>query len=108
FRTIEAYLRAFAAKDRVLLVVKTSHQDRRTGPFDGGRMAGRGTSAWSLAQCLADHPDPPAVRLITRALTPAEISSLHRRGDCFVSLCRSEGWGLGAFDAAAHGNPVVT
>ena len=24
-----------------------------------------------------------------------------------MSLCRAEGWGLGAFDAAAHGNPVV-
>jgi glycosyltransferase involved in cell wall biosynthesis len=24
-----------------------------------------------------------------------------------VSLCRGEGWGIGAFDAAAHGNPVV-
>ena len=34
--------------------------------------------------------------------------ALHERGNCFVSLCRSEGWGLGAFDAAASGNPVVT
>jgi glycosyltransferase involved in cell wall biosynthesis len=48
------------------------------------------------------------VRLVTSALTEGEVSALHRRGDCFVSLCRSEGWGLGAFDAAAYGNPVVT
>jgi glycosyltransferase involved in cell wall biosynthesis len=41
-------------------------------------------------------------------MTDHEIASLHRVGDCFVSLCRSEGWGLGAFDAAAYGNPVVT
>lgn len=106
-KTIEAYLRAFTSKDRVLLIVKTSPQDRRTGPPNAGGVAGRGTSAWALAQRLAQHSDPPAVRLITRALSPVEISSLHHRGDCYVSLCRSEGWGLGAFDAAAHGNPVV-
>jgi len=33
---------------------------------------------------------------------------LHRRGDFVVSLCRSEGWWLGAVDASAHGSPVVT
>ena len=35
------------------------------------------------------------------------MQALHTRGDCFVSLCRSEGWGIPAFDAAAYGNPVV-
>jgi glycosyltransferase involved in cell wall biosynthesis len=56
---------------------------------------------------LARHPEPPAVCLITRPFTDVEIAALHRRGDCYVSLCRSEGFGLGPFDAAAHGNPVV-
>ena len=45
---------------------------------------------------------------MTRELSDDEVAALHHRGDCFVSLCRSEGWGLGAFDAAAQGNPVVT
>jgi hypothetical protein len=105
-KTVEAYLRAFSGRDRVLLVVKTSHLDMRH-PAATGRMAGEGTSAWSLARLLARHPDPPPVRLITRSMSDDEIGALHRRGDCYVSLCRSEGFGLGAFDAAAHGNPVV-
>jgi glycosyltransferase involved in cell wall biosynthesis len=108
FRTVEAYLRAFTSRDRVLLVVKTSHFDRRTAPTAVPSAAGKGTSAWALAGLLASHADPPAVRLITRALAEGEICALHRRGDCYVSLARGEGWGLGAFDAAAHGNPVVT
>lgn len=106
-RTIEAYLRAFRGGDRVLLVVKTSHRDHRAAPGPGGA-AGPGTTPWAVARLLARHPDPPAVRLVTRPLPEAAIAALHRRGDCFVSLCRSEGWGLGAFDAAAYGNPVVT
>ena len=65
-------------------------------------------TAWSLAELLAGHADPPAIRLVPGTKTDRDIGALHHRGDCFVSLCRSEGWGLGAFDAAAYGNPVVT
>lgn len=106
-KTIEAYLRAFTSRDRVLLVVKTSHGDRRRrGPTRGS--AGEGTSALAVAQLLADHSDPPALALVTRSLSDADISALHHRGDCYVSLARGEGFALGAFDAAAYGNPVVT
>ncbi len=108
FKTVEAYLRAFTSADPVLLIVKTSHRDHTAASPATQQWAGAGTTAWSLARLIASHPDPPAVRLVTRALSNGEIAALHRRGDCFVSLCRSEGFGLGAFDAAAHGNPVVT
>lgn len=108
FHGIEAYLKAFTARDPVLLVVKTSYRDWRSPPPAGGRVVEPGTSAWSLAQLLARYPQPPPVQLVTRELSDDEVAGLHIRGDCFVSLCRSEGWGLGAFDAAAYGNPVVT
>jgi hypothetical protein len=35
------------------------------------------------------------------------MRALHGRGNCYVSLSRTEGWGLGAFDAALHANPVI-
>jgi glycosyltransferase involved in cell wall biosynthesis len=107
FKTIEAYLRAFGRTDNVVLIVKTSQRDWRAQPASNRSRAGEGTSASAVARLLAKHPDPPAVRLITGTLSDRDISDLHRRGDCYVSLCRAEGWGLGAFDAAAHGNPVV-
>ena len=71
-------------------------------------MVEEGSTAWSLARILARHPNHPAVTLVTRELTDDDMTALRQRGDCFVSLCRSEGWGIGAFDAAACGNPVVT
>jgi hypothetical protein len=108
FKTIEAYLRAFSTQDPVLLIVKTSGRDLRAGLPTPGRPVAPGTTAWSLAQMLAGHRDPPAISLVTGTMTDRDIGALHHRGDCFVSLCRSEGWGLGAFDAAAYGNPVVT
>ncbi len=108
FKTVEAYLRAFQREDRVLLIVKTSCEDRTVNDARTGRRAEKGTTAWSLARLIAGQPDPPAIMLITHPLTQPEITGLHGRGDCYVSLCRGEGWGIGAFDAAAHGNPVVT
>lgn len=108
FATVEAYLRAFSAADPVLLVLKTSPRDRRVVSSGSGGIVEDGSTARALAQMLARHPDHPEVMLVTRQVTDAEIESLHVRGDCFVSLCRSEGWGIGAFDAAVSGNPVVT
>jgi glycosyltransferase involved in cell wall biosynthesis len=105
--TIEAFLRAFRSSDRVTLVVKTSPRDHRHPATPTGRL-GPGTAAFAVARLVAGHPDPPSIRLVTRELSDAEVVGLHRRGDCFLSLCRSEGWGLGAFDAATHANPVVT
>jgi glycosyltransferase involved in cell wall biosynthesis len=108
FHSIEAYLRAFTAEDPVLLVVKTSHHDRRYPPPSGRHAVEPGTSAWALTRLLAKHRNPASVHLVTRELSDDDVRALHERGNCFVSLCRSEGWGLGAFDAAASGNPVVT
>jgi glycosyltransferase involved in cell wall biosynthesis len=61
-----------------------------------------------MARLIGGHPDPPAIRLIAGTIRESDVLALHARGDCFVSLSRSEGWGLGGFDAAAYGTPVVT
>lgn len=87
-------------------MVKTSARDYTDLVLPTSR-AGVGTSALALARLLTRYPNRPAVRLDTRDLSGADIAALHTRGQCFVSLCRSEGWGLGAFDAATHANPVV-
>ena len=35
------------------------------------------------------------------------ISSIHERGDAYISFAKGEGVGLGAAEAAKHGNPVI-
>jgi len=64
-------------------------------------------SWFTLAKALGGHANVPDIVLSTRSLSQAEMDELHTRGDCFISLSRGEGWGLGAFDAAAHGKPVI-
>lgn len=101
--TIQAYLRAFSSADNCLLIVKT----RKYNPtlprwkkvfFSTRRLTSR---------LRARYANPPRIKVISEALSDAQIQALHRRGDCYVSLTHAEGWGLGAFAAAAAGNPVI-
>jgi glycosyltransferase involved in cell wall biosynthesis len=105
YRTIEAYLDAFTGSDPVVLIVKTSRLAASKPPARSS--AGEGTTAFEVARLLSGHRDPARLHLVTRTLDDDQLGALHARGDCFVSLSRGEGWQLGAFDAAAYGNPVV-
>lgn len=57
---------------------------------------GREFSTWPLIRWIADDQ-----------LSPRAIDALHAIADCFVSFSHGEGFGLGAFDAASNGTPVV-
>jgi glycosyltransferase involved in cell wall biosynthesis len=89
----------------VLLVVKSS-RTVAGAPVPAGRVA-PGTTSRRLAELLGRHPGHAPVRLIDGPLSDASLRGLHARGDCYLALSRGEGWGFGAFDAAAHGKPAV-
>lgn len=103
WRTIDSYLRAFTAGDRVALIVKTTRRDGTRGRWLG-RLAG--TRA-ALARTLSRYSRPARVILCTDELDERAMLQLHATGDCYVSLTRGEGWGMSAFDAAAYGRPVI-
>jgi glycosyltransferase involved in cell wall biosynthesis len=110
---IEAYAAAFAAQDRVALVVKTTAHDlERTEA--AGRWRGAPLNARPQFEAILRDVEartgapPPPIHLLTDELSEGEIGALHEIGDCFVSLSRAEGWGLGAFEAAQRGKPVIT
>ena len=44
---------------------------------------------------------------VTDELSHEDIGLLHMAGDAYVSLSRGEGFGIGAYDAATAGTPVV-
>jgi glycosyltransferase involved in cell wall biosynthesis len=106
-RVVRAYQSAFAGRKDTLLVVKTSPRDFTDTSSQASGPIAPGTTAWSLAQVLAGFARPAPVRLVTSVLEERDLEALHTRGDCYLSLCRSEGWGIPPCDAAAWGNPVV-
>lgn len=106
---VDAYAKAFNGDDRVVLVIKADAavqqpEDRPSPPPN----APERFAWWHLLQVLREHRDPPKVVLATEWWSAARVAALHRRGDCYFALPHGEGWGLGAFDAATLGTPVIT
>jgi glycosyltransferase involved in cell wall biosynthesis len=106
--TLEAYARAFEPVDDTLLILRT---DRRLGPSvpsPVGPEDRRRLTSWSVASIMHRCGPTGRVHLGHGMLTGSELAALHRRSNCWLSLPHSEGWNLGAFDAAAAGTAVVT
>jgi glycosyltransferase involved in cell wall biosynthesis len=107
---IDGFVRSFRQEDRVTLVVKTS----REAQFDDPASPVRDRNASHVASAIIARTAselgraPPRIAVIADDdLADNVIDGLHTLGHCFVSLSRSEGFGLGPFDAAAHGRPVI-
>jgi 2-polyprenyl-3-methyl-5-hydroxy-6-metoxy-1,4-benzoquinol methylase len=91
---LTAYLRAFSDTDATVLVVKTSP------------VAGRAAEQ-ALAAARERTSSGARIVVCADAWNEAQLEALHRRGDCYVSLHRGEGWCYPLFDAATRGTPVV-
>jgi len=107
---IDGFVRSFTQEDRVALIVKTS----RDALFDDPASPVRDRSASRVAAAIiaraateAGRPPPRIAIIADDELADNFIDGLHVLGHCFVSLSRSEGFGLGSFDAATHGRPVI-
>jgi glycosyltransferase involved in cell wall biosynthesis len=106
--TLEAYARAFGPADDTLLILRTGRRLAPDVPSPAGPEDRRRLTSWSVAAILHHHGPAGAVHVEHEMRTGPELAALHRRSNCWLSLPHSEGWNLGAFDAAAAGTPVVT
>ena len=102
--TLHAYCLAFEQADDVCLILKTDSRGQDPGVRNQHRFR---ETRDMVTELLANYPDPPRLILIDRRLTEQEMDDLHAAADCYFSLTHGEGWGLGAFDAATVGNPVI-
>jgi glycosyltransferase involved in cell wall biosynthesis len=106
---IRTYMRTFQKTDNVCLIVKTSKTN-----FTSLR---RSRHSWFrkrhqplmplIKQLYRKYRNSAGLLFITDSLSENEMKQLHARGNCYLSLCRSEGWGLGAYEAAWFGKPVI-
>ncbi|MGP8231292.1 MAG: hypothetical protein ACLQL2_01315 [Methylovirgula sp.] len=104
---IAAFAAAFRADDPVALIVKTTPYDLERKGSNGFLPVGPQFEAMLAHAAAENGRAPPSIHLLTDELTIGELRALHEIGDCFVSLARAEGWGLGAFEAAWLEKPVV-
>lgn len=98
---LSAFCTAFTGVDDVILVLKTYRHDH------GGDKNQIKDLIMDFRKFVnLDHF--PKMFLVVENLSNEGMLALHKRGDCFVLLQRSEGWGLPHFEAAACGKPIVT
>lgn len=98
---LSAYTSAFSGVDDVVLVLKTYLADHAG---DKARI----TDLIKDFKRFINLPHYPKIYLVVENMSNAAMLALHKRGDCFTLLQRSEGWGLPHFEAASCGNPVLT
>ena len=91
---MEAFLRAFPDASDAVLLLKTI-----------ARAAAEAQQ--SLEELRTRTRSCGRVILLCEPLNDTQITALHGRGDCYVSLHRGEGWGYPLFEAAARGTPTV-
>jgi FkbM family methyltransferase len=89
---IEAFKQAFGDRTDVRLVIKTINGDKHPGDGERLRMAAAGDDR---------------IELVERYLSGQEVAALFAGAHAYVSLHRSEGFGLTVAEAMAHGLPVV-
>lgn len=89
---VEAFKRAFEPGVGASLVLKCIN-----GEHDPANHA-------RLVTAIVEHPD---IHLIDAYLSPSEKDALTAISDCYVSLHRSEGFGLTMAEAMYRGKPVI-
>lgn len=130
---VVAYLKAFTDRDQVKLIIKTDVAGISSGSLLRASMrrvlrrirpantlllqrirrlfwlssVKRIKTSIRVGAALRGCPHAPKIELVTGDVPERKIRQIHKAGGCFVSLSKGEGWGLGAFDAAGHGNPVI-
>jgi ADP-heptose:LPS heptosyltransferase len=91
---IEAFLRAFPEETDAVLLLKTNQRAAR----EAEQMVNELRSQLRSLGRIVMH---------CKAFGEGLMGALHRRGDCYLSLHKGEGWGYPLFEAAAAGKPVV-
>jgi len=95
---LRAYLKAFpVARPDVRLVLKIS---RHKGALDFIKAV--------VAQYSSADRIEQDIQIFDEFFTDSQLAWLHAMGDCYVSAHKSEGWGIGSFQAALVGNRVIS
>jgi ADP-heptose:LPS heptosyltransferase len=91
---LAAFLRAFPRGGPVVYVLKSSASARET-------------ALRAVSELRRSTGSEARVEVQCEGWGEEQIEALHRRGDCYLSLHRGEGWGYPLFEAVCRGKPVV-
>lgn len=97
---VKTFCKAFSSKDKVRLILKVHYKN-----YDDKN---KKYCVSVLNDIISTYENPPKIHIILNNLTEREILGLHSIGDCYISLCKSEGFGLTIFEAFKYDKKVIT
>lgn len=99
---IKVFCETYTDDDDVLLILKTFR--------DGHSLDEQKKCISILGDIIknCNNQKYPPILYIKENLTFDEIKSLHNLSDCYISLAKAEGFGLGTFDAFNLNKPIIT
>ena len=101
------FAQTFGAQERVTLLIKTSSTIGNAAERGGTLVEPRVREIAEAAARRLGRPRANFAVIAADDISGRTIDAIHALGDCYVSLTHGEGWGMGAFDAAALGKPVL-
>jgi glycosyltransferase involved in cell wall biosynthesis len=106
---IDLFAREFSCEEPVTLLLKTSAKLHRPVALEdrGKRIQELVARIVERAHRETGRQGASVVVIAADDIGGGEINAIHAAGDTYVSLTHGEGWGLGAFDAATFGKPVI-
>jgi glycosyltransferase involved in cell wall biosynthesis len=94
---LQAYVKAFTAKDDVCLIIKEI----------GGETFYKGQTAEEIINTIRQNPDSPEILYTKSMISDMQMAELYRACDVFISPYRGEGFSLPTLEAMACGLPVM-
>lgn len=96
---IKCYCEVFTDKDPVRLIIKTHHKDYSN--------INKAYCCDRINEIISKYKNVPRIYIIVDNLSEKDILNIHSIGDCYLSLCKSEGFGLTIFDAFNYGKKII-
>jgi glycosyltransferase involved in cell wall biosynthesis len=96
---LKTYCESFTSYDNVRLLLKVHHR--------GYSIENKMHCVHKINEICSKYPNPPRIDYILNNMSDTDIASLHAIGDCYVSLCKSEGFGLPIYEAHKYGKQII-
>jgi hypothetical protein len=96
---LETYCQTFTSSDRVQLILKTHYKDYLAANVAHCKQ--------EIDKILKKYPNHAHIVVIYDNLDEYDLLKLHTYGDCYITLTRSEGFGLTIFDAYNYGKQII-
>lgn len=98
--TIQVYCEAFKKNDPVRLILKVHYKNYNS--------ENKLKCEEIITNELNKYPNHPQVICLFDNMSNNEMLALHSIGDCYISLTKSEGFGLTIFDAFNYKKKIIT